>query len=541
MKDEDITKEQLLEELAVLRQTVAELKASEDELEKRVKEQTAELGKVNEALQTEIVERKRVEEGLREGEARYQAIVEDQTEFICRFLPDGTLTFVNEACCRYFNTNRGRMIGRSFKPFLPDKQRQQLEKLWSSLSQENAVATIEHSLVMPDGQVRWQQWINHAIFNEQGDLKEIQTVGRDITKRKQVEEALRESEERYHSVFENSGTATFIIEEDMTISMANAECEKLTGYSRKEVAGKKKWTDFVVPEDLERMKKYHYQRREKGGAAPTEYEFRFIDKQGNIKDVFLKIAMIPGTKRSVASLMDITDRKRAEEKVRHFPRRLIRRIEEDRKRIAQNLHDEFGGSLTALRFGLEDLKNSRPEGLEKKGRKFDDLMGLIEKLGENIREICSDLRPGILDHLGLIPTLEWYIKDLSNRIPGLQIDFQPIGFKKRLKPELEIVLYRIIQEGLTNVAKHSKAKHVTILLTFNYPQIIITIKDDGLGFDEQEDPSFLETKKQGIGLWGMRERVAFVGGTIHIRSSKGKGTMIRAELPVDARKTDAEN
>jgi PAS domain S-box-containing protein len=480
-----------------------------------------------------------MEEALRESEARYQAIVEDQTELVCRFLPDGTLTFVNEAYCRYFNTNRGRMIGSSFKPFLPDQTRQQLEKLWSSLTRENAVATIEHSLVMPDGQVRWQQWINHGIFNEQGQLKEIQAVGRDITKRKRVEEALRESEEKYHSLFENAATATVILEEDMTISMANTECEKLTGYSREEIAGKKKWTEFVVPEDLEKMKKYHYQRREKGGVAPTEYEFRFVDKQGNIKDIFLKIAMIPGTKKSIASLMDITARKQAEEKIRHFPLHLLRVIEEERKSIAQNLHDELGGSLTALRFGLEDLKNSSRECPEM--QKIDGLMGLIEKLGENIQKISSDLRPDILDHLGLIPALEWYIRNLNDRIPGLQIDFQPIGFKKRLKPDLEIVLYRIVQEGLTNVAKHAKAKHVHITLTVTHPHIILSIKDDGDGFEEQENLILAAGKKRGIGLWSMRERVASVGGTIHIRSRKGKGTVIRAEMPVDARKTDAEN
>lgn len=267
MKDDDKTKEQLLETLAQLRQTIAELKALKDKLEKRGQEQAAELAKVNEALQAEIGERKRAEDILREWEARYQAIVEDQTELICRFLPDGTLTFVNEAYCRYFNTHRERMIGRSVKPFLPDQTRKQLEKLWSFLSPENAVATIEHSLMMPDGQVRWQQWINHGIFKDQGDLIEIQAVGRDITERKQIEEALRESEERYHSVFENSGTASMIIEEDMTISMANLECEKLTGYSCEEIVGKKKWTEFVFPEDLERMTSYHYQRRKKGGVA----------------------------------------------------------------------------------------------------------------------------------------------------------------------------------------------------------------------------------------------------------------------------------
>jgi PAS domain S-box-containing protein/putative nucleotidyltransferase with HDIG domain len=133
---------------------------------------------------------------------------------------------------------------------------------------------------------------------------------------------LAESEEKYRTVFENTGTATTIIEEDKIISMANTQFEKLSGYSKEEIENKMKWTDFVIPEDLERMKRYYIARRKSGGKAPTEYEFRLIDKKGNIKDIFLKIGMIPGTKKSVASLMDITERKQAEEKLQETHQRL---------------------------------------------------------------------------------------------------------------------------------------------------------------------------------------------------------------------------
>ncbi len=136
--------------------------------------------------------------------------------------------------------------------------------------------------------------------------------------RRQAEDALAESEGRYRSVFENTGAATVIIEADATISMTNAEFDKLCGYSKEEVEGKKSWTEFVVEEDLERMKKYHAQRRKKGGKPPTEYEFRFVDKEGNIKNILLNIGLLPRAKRSVASLMDITSRKRAEERIEHL-------------------------------------------------------------------------------------------------------------------------------------------------------------------------------------------------------------------------------
>jgi len=145
--------------------------------------------------------------------------------------------------------------------------------------------------------------------------------------RKQTGQQLRESELRYRTIFEATGTATVIIEEDTTLSMVNTEFEKLSGYSRKELEGKKSWTEFVAKDDLDRMKEYHRLRRVDPSVAPTNYEFQFIDRQGNWKDTFLTISMIPGTKQSVASLLDITERKRAEQALGEGYEKLQRSLE----------------------------------------------------------------------------------------------------------------------------------------------------------------------------------------------------------------------
>ena len=136
---------------------------------------------------------------------------------------------------------------------------------------------------------------------------------KELIERKKIEKALLESEEKYRTVFESAGTATVIIEEDKTISMANTQFEKLSGYSKEYIENKMKWTNFVYSKDLEKMEKYHLVRREGEKKIPSEYEFRFIDKKGRIKNILLKIGMIAGTQKSVASLMDITSRKQAEE------------------------------------------------------------------------------------------------------------------------------------------------------------------------------------------------------------------------------------
>ena len=138
----------------------------------------------------------------------------------------------------------------------------------------------------------------------------------EILKEQRIEKELKESEEKYRALFENTGTATMIIEEERTISMVNTQGEKLSGYSKDEIENKMKWTDFVIPDDMEKMKKYHIFRGKAGEKSPTECEFSFIDRKGNVKDIFLKIGMIPNTKKSIISLMDITKHKISEERLK---------------------------------------------------------------------------------------------------------------------------------------------------------------------------------------------------------------------------------
>ena len=143
---------------------------------------------------TDITQRKRAEEALRESEERYRGIVETQAELICRFLPDGTLTFVNDTICRFLGERSEELIGKSFYPYIHPDDRQKTRKNLESLSKENPIGTNEERVIMPDGEIHWWQWSNQALFDEKDSKMELQSVGRDITKRKKAEDALRKSE-----------------------------------------------------------------------------------------------------------------------------------------------------------------------------------------------------------------------------------------------------------------------------------------------------------------------------------------------------------
>ena len=144
----------------------------------------------------DVTKRKQAEKALRESEGRYRAVVEDQAELICRFLPDRKITFVNQAYCRYFRKKYEELIGHKFQPLMPEEDKPIAEKLFASLSPENPVTTHEHRVILPDGEIRWLAWTNRMLFNEKGQLIEFQSVGRDITRRKLIEEALKKSSEK---------------------------------------------------------------------------------------------------------------------------------------------------------------------------------------------------------------------------------------------------------------------------------------------------------------------------------------------------------
>lgn len=204
--------------------------------------------------------------------------------------------------------------------------------------------------------------------------------------------------------------------------------------------------------------------------------------------------------------------------------------EDERKRIARELHDEAGQSLTALTISLAQLDDSLPTDNERAREMLQQSKGLAEGLLAEIRRLISDLRPTILDELGLIPALKRYAKQYSEMVP-LAIQVKVGGSGKRLSPQLETALYRIAQEALNNASKHARASSATVYLNFNGSKVTLMVEDNGLGFDLQDVLKFKD-RSRGLGLLGMQERAVLCGGVFHVDSQPGKGTRVMVEVPI---------
>jgi len=297
-------------------------------------------------------ELKQVEEALRESEERYRQLVELSLDAIIIHC-EGTIVFVNMATVKLFGAaSTEELIGKPLMGFVhPDYREIIKERIRQAQEQGKAAPLIEEKIIRLDGSVIDVE-VASISFTHQGKPA-VQVVLRDITERKLAENALRESEEKYRTIFETTGTATVIIEENGIISLANTEIEKLSGYSKEELEGKKSWTEFVVQDDLEKMKEYHRMRRIDPKAAPRNYEFRYIDRQGNFKDILMTVDMIPGTKKSVASFLDITERKRAENRIHQLYSENLRQLKiinalyDSTRKLGQSLNlQELAGDVT---------------------------------------------------------------------------------------------------------------------------------------------------------------------------------------------------
>ena len=228
--------------------------------------------------------------------------------------------------------------------------------------------------------------------------------------------------------------------------------------------------------------------------------------------------------------------------IHYLSRQLINFSENERKILSQNMHDDFGQVLTAMQFGVETLKSSCLVGDAKRSTclaQTEKLSQQISDLGDFVRQVSTGLYPHMLEELGLEATLRWHLDEFESQYKEIKIDSSFSGIENRFPSEIELAIFRVCQEALNNIAKHAKAKKVTLALGFKDGFLNLHIKDDGVGFGLEKLKS-MGAKRSGIGLLGMRERVADLGGNLCLDSALGKGMSIHAKVPMQLRRRKYE-
>src|SRR5215216_1538316 len=377
---------------------------------------------------------------------------------------------------------------------------------------------------------------NAQLFEQtQHYVKELEEK---IAERKRAEMALRESEERYRELFENAKDAIYVHDLKGNYIRVNRAAEELSGYSREEIVGHN-FTEFIAKEHVKRVRQNFCSKLAKEGE--TSYEIDVIAKDGRRVPVEISSRAIweNGVLVGVQGMArDITERKLAQDALQMFSRQLIEGQEDERRRIARELHDQIGQVLTAIKMNLHAVMQDC--NTTEAGSHIKDNIEAVDEALRLVRDLSIDLRPPLLDDLGLVTALRWYVDRYAKRT-GLNVDVlvELPDENERFSRELETACFRIAQEALTNIVRHAEASHILVQLSKDQGALFLSVKDDGVGFNVER------LRKRAphaatLGLISMHERAHAAGGTIEIDSVVSQGTEVRFMLPIELRSAHPE-
>jgi signal transduction histidine kinase len=365
---------------------------------------------------------------------------------------------------------------------------------------------------------------------------------RDVAQRKSAEEMLTK-------IIDGSSIPAFVINKQHIVTHWNTALESLSAIKKEKIIGTDgQWrafypekravmADLIVDGAPANKIASHYQGKyEKSdlidGAYEAEDWFPALGKNGMwlhftaspIKDSSGKVIGV------IETLEDFTQRKKAEENLRNYLQEITRAQEEERRRIARELHDDTAQDLVVLSRQLDSFVVSAIDHLSTEDISYvEGLRQQTERILDGVHRFGQDLRPSVLDDLGLVPALEWLTSDLTEHL-GIAVEMKVRGTVRRFPPEIELVLFRIAQEALRNVWKHSGASRTWVSLEFGDDKAVLTIKDEGKGFRLPERIEDLATAGK-LGLTGMQERAQLIGGRLGLKSAPGKGTTVTLEVP----------
>ncbi|MBC7079147.1 MAG: PAS domain S-box protein [Methanothrix sp.] len=485
------------------------------------------------------------------SEARYRSIVEDMPFLVCRFDRDGVLTFVNENYCNYFGFRREDIVGRSFLELIPEDEREAVLERFRGLTRERPYVTYTHRVKRGE-EIRWQRWTDRAIFGQNGEVLEYQSLGEDITAEKNMEDALRESEHRFRVLAESTAAGIAIMRDERFVYV-NRAGEEMSGYSRDELIGAPVWM-VVHPEDAAWLKKM-YSRKLRGEPTPPRYEFRIITKNGDVRWVEYASGTLElgGEMALIGTLIDITERRQAEEELRRFKESLEQMVEERTAELEQR-NAEIESFVYTVSHDLRRplITISGLAGLAE----FDLEKGNLEKARESLRTVqrsCENMDALLRDILELsrIGKVTNPPEDVPFELLVREAIDQLAEAVKKRSAELRVAegmpTVRVDRERLVealvnlidNSIKYTREDTRPVLEVF-YRDGVFCVRDNGIGIPENQREKVFDlfykvdpkSDGTGVGLSIVKRIIEVHDGRIWIESDGCSWTAFCFTLPV---------
>jgi PAS domain S-box-containing protein len=472
----------------------------------------------------DITAQRQADEALRQSRETLRVLLDATPAGVCLLDLQGMVLAVNKVGAKFLGKTIEELVETNIFDHLPAEVVQ---------TDKNYLEEIRrHHLPLSFEECRWGcYFVNyvHPILSTTGELKSLAVLSMDITARKQAEEALAQQSQFLQLLIDTIPTPVFYKDAEGRYLGCNQGFLDYYGVTKEEMVGKT--VDCLPNQELaNKCRQKDLELLQNPGVQVYEHVLPRPD--GQKREVVFNKATFLKSDGAVGGLVgvitDITDLKQAQNQLRALAAQLAEAEEKERHIIARELHDEVGQGLTALGLNLTLLKTQ----MSKKAAtplltRLADAVALVEKIGETIRNVMAELRPPVLDDYGLLSALRWYGKEFSQRT-NIGLEVQGEEATPRLPRSVELALFRIAQEALTNVAKHARASRVELIEEVDNGSVRLVIADNGIGFDQVR-----VGQPEGRYRWGlmnMSERAAAAGGSCHIESRSGHGTRVVVEV-----------
>ena len=482
------------------------------------------------AIVKDISEHKQVEERLREREQMYRELADSLPQAVFELHPSGIISSANSAAFRTFGyTQEDLAEGMNVTQMMIDEDRDRARgRIQRVLNGEEEEGPAEYTGQRKDGGT-FPVLVYSSPMMKDNRIVGLRGIAVDITGRKRNEQMVQESQRRYQDIFSYASDAIIIRDLEGNIVETNHSAATLTGYTLEELT--KTNISQLLSNDSLRLAMESQNVLLKGKATSRRYELELIRKDGSRKSVESITGLVTKDGQPVgiqAMVRDITEQRQLRENMQFYISEITRAQEEERRRIARELHDETAQSLAALLLDIQAVGRAGQRLSDDTLERLEQLRVKANSILEGVRRFSHELRPDVLDRMGLLPALEMLATEL-NREDAARTHIEVTGYERRLRPEVELVLFRIAQEAMRNVRKHSRATEAVIIVEFTPNTVRLTVADNGRGFEPPGAVNGLAGKGK-LGLIGMQERARLLGGSLSVISHPGKGTTVVVEI-----------